>query len=188
MVNHIGVMKIRSVPAENQFQSDILTLFEEVDKTATGDHYETSTADVSRTMFLTEDADVTDRTALLCFYETLTDYAILAFEDEVLVGFTLIAQNDSLFTELLPEKTPHIAIHFSAVHPDHQRNGVWTTLRNYVETTLCQKHEAKYIVTAASQENDASQSANESRGLTECQSFDSEFENSETILYAKSLD
>lgn len=182
-------MDIVVVPRDTPFKSAIIDLFELVDNHATNTHYNTSTANLARRLCLTDIAsNVTDKTALTAFYEALTDHAILAFDNNYnLIGFTLVAYNDPQFLRILPECTPHVAIHFSAVHPDHQRTGIWTALRNEVENTLAPRYGADYLVTAAADENTASRNANQNHGLTHQTTLTSDIENSPTHVYSKPL-
>ncbi len=181
-------MNLIYTSAQNPLKSEIISLFTYVDNYATGKHYNTSTADMSRDMFFKNNSNVTDETALRCFYDSLGEKIVLAFDENKLIGFTLLEKNSNIFKTLLPSKTPHIAVHFSAAHPKYQRKGVWTALRNYIETNiLLNESDIMYIVTAASKENIASQKANESIGMKKQGEFNSDFENSDTILYSKNI-
>lgn len=156
--------------------SDMIPLFIKVDEFATGKTYDASTADMGR-KWLFDDAsqeEVSDSEALDAYLTEFCDEVIIAKDDETetYIGFTAISINDEWFAEEHPKYTPNIGVWISGVHPEYQRQGVWTALRKYVEDEVCPNRDADYLITEADSENLASQKANESRGMREVKEED----------------
>lgn len=173
-----------AVPVES-----LLDLFEHVDADATGETYDTSTVDMSREMFFDSEDSVSDRKALERFYEEYGEEVVLArhSNNEKIIGFTFLNQNDSLFQKELPDYTPNLAITFSGVHPEHQREGVWSALRDYICEEIVPQRDVEYLVTGASVENTASQEANKGRGFVAVRDTDDVDGDEATVLLAKDV-
>jgi ribosomal protein S18 acetylase RimI-like enzyme len=165
-------------------KDEIINLFEKIDEYATKETYDTSTSDMSRDMFFEERENVTDKEALERFYDEYTGEIIVAYKNNKIVGFTIFRENDKYFEQLLPEKTPHIAVNFSGVHPSHQRQGIWTRLRDYLENEIVPNRNVDYILTATSKENHRAKSGNLSREFS-VERVITELPEDQTILLSK---
>jgi ribosomal protein S18 acetylase RimI-like enzyme len=167
-------------------KKDIIDLFQIVDEYAEKNTYNTSTADMSRDMFFDNADNITDRRALEKFYSEYMGEVIVAYIDEILVGFTIFREEDPYFKELLPSKNPHIAINFSGVHPEYQRQGIWTELRDYLENEIIIDRNVDYILTATPIENNRSKNGNISRGF-KIEKKISELADKATVLLSKEV-
>lgn len=144
---------------------EILRLFRIVDKDAAGNTYDESTVAMSQAMFFDTGDDVGAKEALRAFYTEFAD-EVVVYRDESgqALGFTMFQANDPIFEQELPAYTPHLAVTYSGVHPNHQREGVWTAIRDTIYT-VAQEREIPYILTGVDAENDVSLAANKSRGF-----------------------
>lgn len=156
--------------------SEIVPLFKEVDQFATNNTYNESTADLSREWLFdgASDEEISDSKALNKYLVEFCDELVVAIDEETgeYIGFTAISINDEWFAEEHPEYVPNIGVWISGVHPEYQQQGVWSTLREYVETKISPNRDAKYLITEVDPENTASKKANESRDMNEVKEED----------------
>lgn len=144
----------------------ILDLFEIIDSDAVGNSYTTSTAELSKEL---NDLppDMEDRVALKEFIQNYMGEMIVLYDQDIPIGFVIFRQNDNNFSQLMPEYTPNIAIHFSGVHPQHQQEGIWTDMRDYLRNEIASKRDVEFLLTGVSVENKIVQNANIRRGFEE---------------------
>lgn len=180
MIHHYHELK--QFPME-----DLLDVFQRIDKDATNRTYNTSTAEMSRIMHEL-DSECSERKALRVFTESFAGEAIIKNDDDGnILGFVLFRQDDPYFSDVLDQFSPSIAVNFSGVIPEHQEEGVWTEMRDYLRERIAKDREVQYIVTAASEENRVSKEANKSRGFKRVKSVSSVPGDDETVLLAKEL-
>lgn len=175
----------RRSSVKNEFTENIVDILEELDEDS---REEESTSEMARELFVEDSRQVTDWEALKIYYEELADDVVVAIdeENEEVMGFTLVKENDDFFSQGAGEYFPHLAVTQSATRPKYQRQGVWSGLRDYVESNVVIDYTVEYLVSAVSEENEASQAANESRGMKKVAVLDYDDEE-ETRVYAKQM-
>lgn len=180
-------IEILENPREQYF-GDVVELLTKVDKQATGVHYDTSSADMSRALLFEGDSTVPDRTALRAFYEEFTDTSVVAVTDDAgVIGVTMVEKNHKYFQKVGQEYAPYLGVTFSAVSPNYQNNGVWKRLRRTVESDVVPRYDVDYLLTAAPVENTASRNANKSMGMERKGTVDVDGED-KTIFFVKRVE
>jgi GNAT superfamily N-acetyltransferase len=176
-------IKCKVCDPDNQYKDQIIDVLQQQDDESRDNE---TTSDMSRNLFVPEDKTVTDREALEIYYKELAENVAVAINQktENVIGFSTIKENDPFFANGALEYYPHIAVTHSAVDKDHRRQGVWTQLRKTIEQEIIPKYNIEYIISAVSEENIASQNANESIGMHKATTLNYD-EDETTFVYAK---
>lgn len=164
----------------------LLDIFEEIDSAATGETYNTSTAESSREMF-SLDEDTSDRDALLKYFEELCDELIIAKKDEDIVGFAFLLIEDEDYKGWFPEHSPNVGVSFAGVLPEYWGEGIAKSIVEGVERRFRDSN-IDYIVAGTSEENETTIKAMESLGMEQVGDLEELEYEPRTMLYGKEIE